>query len=164
MDHPFLNTTGLVGQSRRGNLTQTQPFIENPFKSSQTPQLCQSPSCPTPTDSVPPTSPRSSTGSATRGSLGKLSTREELEKLFPETLLKKGPPSPQLETSWEGTMTWAGSTRRCREEVDDAWVLCTPSLGCWGKQRPSAGLAAVFQLKSPFAFFGLALAAGSRGF
>lgn len=33
-----------------------------------------------------------------------------------------------------------------------------------GEAEISAGLAAIFQLKSPFAFFGLALAAGSRGF
>lgn len=37
-------------------------------------------------------------------------------------------------------------------------------LRCWGKHRPSGWMAVTFQLKSPFAFFGLALAAGRRGF
>lgn len=50
------------------------------------------------------------------------------------------------------------------EEAEGARVLCTASLGCWGHQRPLGWVAVTFQLKSPFAFFGLALAAGSRGF
>lgn len=143
----------------RGNLTQIQPFIEYPLKSSQTPQLCQSHSCPTPTGRISPTSLWSSTGSAMRGSLDKLWNREELEKLFPETLLKKGAPSPQLETSWEGR---SGPTRRCREEADDPWVLCTLSLGCWGKQRPQQ-VGSNLSAEEPFCLLWLGLGCRQPG-
>lgn len=151
-----------MGQSRRGNLTQTQPFIENPLKSSQTPQLCQRPSCPTPTGSIPPTSPRSSTGSAMRGSLGKLCTREELEKLFPETLLKKGAPYPQVETSWEKTMTWAGSTRRCREEQSMHGLSALPLLDAGGS-RDLSRVGSNLSAEEPFCLLWLGLGCRQPG-
>lgn len=81
--------------------------------------------------------------------------------------MKRGDaPSSWLETLREGMLPQA---RVCREmqagrQAENTWVLCTVSLGCWGQQRPSGWVAATFQLKSPFAFFGLALAMGSRGF
>lgn len=44
-------------------------------------------------------------------------------------------------------------------------VIHTASLGCCGSRDLQDGSSnPTFQLKSPFAFFGLALATGSRGF
>lgn len=62
-------------------------------------------------------------------------------------------------------MTWVGSIKSCRRGSTAYMgaLYCLSWMLAW-EQRSSGRVPATFQLKSPFAFFGLALATGNRGF